>query len=212
MKGQNPPQVFLDKAQNIEKYLAPATIALIYAIISVSWAVLIAAVFTALVYFSAVTAAPVTLTIFAVLALAPAAAAIPLWFLRPRDPVSSYIIRLAEMWRRPINVLSELCTFKTVLVNGETLSIQAVFYFQARPKDEDLREQIYTFSHAALSTLCSMRFSAPDKRDFEAALEPALAIVASEWKLPVLYSTVLGVYVTSDSYTYSDEDLFAIAG
>lgn len=186
-------------------------LASIYAIIVVSWAVLVSGLFAALVSLSAVNPTSVSITILAVLAFIPSAFGIVAWFLRPKDPVSSFISRMAETWRTPINVLSEICTFKTVLMNGASLSIQVVFYFAASPKDASLREQLYTFSHAAVSTLCSMRFSTPDKRDFEAALEPALAIVASEWKLPVLYSSVLGVYVTADSYTYSDEDLLAAA-
>lgn len=212
MKGQNPPQHCLDKAQNIERYLASPMIASIYALIAVFWAVLLSGLFASLVYFSSVNPTAISITILAVLALIPSAFGIVAYFLRPKDPVSLWISRLAETLRTPLNVLSEICTFKTVLMNGATLSIQVVFYFAASPKDASLREQIYTFSHAALSTLCSMRFAAPAKRDFEAALEPALAIIASEWKLPVLYSNVLGVYVTADSYTYSDEDLLAAAG
>lgn len=209
MKAQNPPQAHLDKAHRIEKYLSPGTTGLIYAIISVSWAVLLSVVAAGLIHLSAVPAAPVTITIFAVLAVIPTAVSIPTWFLRPHDPVSSYIMRLAEMWRTPISLIAELCTFRTVLLSGDILSVQVVFHMPASPKAAELREQIYTFAQAALSTLCSMRHSAPGKADFEAAIEPAIEIVASEHKVPVLYSNVLGVYTISDLCSYGDEALLA---
>lgn len=211
MKFQNPPQGNLDKAQSIEKYLAPAMIASIYAIIAVFWAVLVAGVFAALVSVSAVNPTPVSVTILVVLAIIPSVFGIAACFSRPNDPASLYITRLAEMWRKPISVVAELCTFKTVLLSGNTVSIQVAFYFPASPKAAEMKEQIYTFAYAALSTLCSMRHSAPGKRDVEAAIEPALEMVASDHKLAVLYPNVLGIYMISESYTY-DDVLIAAAG
>jgi hypothetical protein len=211
MKLQNPPQACLDKAQRIEKYLAPPLIASIYAIIAVFWAVLISGLFAALVSASAVNPTPVSVTILAVLALIPSAFGIVAYFLRPKDPASLYITRFAEMWRKPISVVAELCTFKTALLSGDTVSIQVAFYFPASPKAAEMKEQIYTFAYAALSTLCSMRRFAPGKRDIEAAIEPALEMVASDHKLAVLFPNVLGIYMISESYTYEDAALVAAA-
>ena len=205
MKAKNPPKAYLEKAQSIEKYLAPGMIASIYATIAVLWAVLISLVFAALVSLSAATPTPVTLAIYGVLAFVPSATAVAAWFVRPNDPVSACIAHLAATWRKPLSVVVERCTFKTVLMSGQLFSIQVAFYHSFKGDNRRLNEQLYTFARAALFTLCSMRLSPPSRADLEAAMEPALEIVASEFKLTVLYSDVLETYGIQE--TYEEEEL-----
>lgn len=206
MRSQNPPQAYLDRALAVEKCLRPATIASIYVIGSVSWAILISLIFAASVYLSSVTTTPLAITIFLALALIPAGFAVAAWCMRPNDLLSTYLSRYANMCRTPITATNDQRMFKVMLMTGEAIAIDLSFHYPVKEQKRELKERLYTLTHAALSSTCSMRNSALDQHEVEEAIDPAIEIVAREFALPILYAEVHEIGRYKEAYTIGQDD------
>lgn len=210
MRSQNPPQAYLDRAQATEKYLRPAMIASIYAITAVTWAVLIGLGFAALVYLSDTNATPTAVVIVLVFALVPAGYAVAAWFRRPTDLLSAYLTRYANMWRIPINLTHDQRLFKVMLMTGEALGISISFYYPAKDDTKDLKDELYTLTHAAISAVGTMRHTAMSEREVEEIIDPQLEKVAIEFGLSVLYAEVHEVNKYPEAYTIGQDDLLPV--
>lgn len=212
MRSQNPPQAYLDKALATEKYLRPAVIASIYAVAAILWAVFICLAFVVVVNMSAASATPIAITIVVALALIPAVFAVTAWFMRPDDLLSNYLTRYANMWRIPIEVAKDHRLFKLMLMTGEAIGIDITFYYPAKEQTDELRERLYTLTHAALSSVCSMRNSAPSEDEVEETIEPKLDTVAREFDLPILYSEVRDIGQYPEAYTIGQDEFAQFGG
>lgn len=206
MRSQNPPQAYLDKAVTIEKYLRPAMIASIYAIAATAWAVFIGLGFAVLVYLSAASDTPIAITIVLAFALIPAAYAVAAWFRRPDDLISAYLTRYANMWRIPVKLTCDEQLFKVMLMTGDVLGISISFYYLAKEETADLKKELYTLTHAAISAVASTRHSAMSDREVEEIMDPALERVAIEFGLPVLYAEVHEVGKYQEAYTIGQDN------
>ena len=210
MRSQNPPQAYLDRAQAAEKYLSPAMIASIYSIAATTWAVLIGLGFAGLVYLSDTNATPTAIVIVLVFALIPAAYSVAAWFRRPDDLISAYLTRYTNMWRIPIKLTHDQRLFKVMLMTGEVLGISISFYYPAKDDTKELKDELYTLTHAAISAVGSMRNSVMSEREIEETLDPALEKVAIEFGLPVLYAEVHEVGKYQEAYTIGQDDLLPV--
>jgi hypothetical protein len=199
MRRQNPPQAHLDKAQEIEKYLSPSMTAAIYGICGISYAVLVSLIFAAFVYESILRPTPAVVTIFAVIAFIPAIFIFLAWFLRPNDPVSSYITGLVDLWRRPIGVTPDPCTFKITLMDGESLQIKLSFYYPSKDQTSRVKERIYTSIHGALTKDFYLGAKLPTGQEIESALDASLEMLAAECGIPVLYLEIENVDTSHQS-------------
>ncbi|HTV04632.1 MAG TPA: hypothetical protein VME86_04635 [Acidobacteriaceae bacterium] len=194
MRRQNPPQACIDRARKIEKYLSPSSIATIYGIAAIAYAVVVTLIFGLLVAARMVTATQTTVMVFALAGLIPVVFLILAVFLRPNDPVSLYIKSCADTCRRPLPVSPDDCTFKVHLMDGELLCVKLSFFYPSQDRSADLKERIYTVVHGALSQDFSTRVIIPAYQEVEAALNKPLAILAEERGIPVLYSEIREVF------------------
>jgi hypothetical protein len=190
MRRQNPPQSYLDKAQNIEKYLRPLTIAAIYGVSGLAYCVLVALIFVGLVYASVVNPTPIVITIFAAVALIPTILLLLAWFLRPDDPVSSHFSRVVDMWRNPIALQPEASTFTIVLADGESVGMKLAFYYPSESHTPSVKSRLYTCVHAALANDFSGHTAAPTRQEIEQAIDPGLETLALEYSIPIFYAEV----------------------
>lgn len=190
MRRQNPPHSYLVRAQEIETYLRPVTIAAVYGTCGISYAAFISLLFLLLVYGSFLNPTPITVMIFAVFAFIPSTFAFLAWFLRPNDPLSSYLKNLAGLWRNPIAVPGEPCTFKARLGNGDAFCIDISFYYPLKDQNPRTRERLYTCIHAAIAQDSCMRNAIPTMPEIEAAIDRPLEMLATECDIPVLYAEI----------------------
>lgn len=194
MRRQNPPSTHIKKAEEFEKCLRPATLACLYGAIAILCAATIALLFAGLVFASVLNPTRQAITIAVILGcLSTLAVAITCWR-RPNDPLSFYLGGLAGEWRRPLETPGDECIFKTGLHAGdELLLIKLAFHYPLKYQSLEIKEQIYTFSHAALTSEFSMTYSLPSFADVERALDPSMEMLAVEYKIPVLYPEILDV-------------------
>lgn len=198
MRRQNPPQAYLDKASEIEKYSSPLTTAAIYGTVGILYAVFIALIFGILLYKSVLNPTAPIVTIFAAIAFIPAIFAFLTWFLRPNDPLTSHIRELADVWRRPLNVTPEQCTFKVNRTDGEILCVDLSFYYPVSQQTAAVKERLYTYVHSTLTCNCTIRVGVPTPEEIEHLLDRPLEMLAAEAKIPVLYLEVRNVYSSHD--------------
>jgi hypothetical protein len=204
MRRQNPPQAYLDRAQNIEKYLSPLTLAAVYGMGGILYAVFISLIFGLLVYASVLDPSPGVVTIFSAIAFIPAIFAFLAWFLRPNDPLSSHIMSLAEAWRRPLNLPADECTFKTRFMDGEVLYVELSFYYPSIQQTAPVKERLYTYVHSALASHCAMRAGVPTHQEIENVLDRPLDVMATESGIPVLYLEIREVYSSHEKPVADD--------
>jgi hypothetical protein len=205
MRRQNPPQASLDKAQNVERYFSPTVIASAYAACSVLYFVFIALLFAALVHDFILNPSLLAITIFALLAVVPAALIFLIYFRRPNDPFSKYIKRVANVLRTPVRVSPDQCVFKVLLMDGAVSCVHLTFYYPSSDQTPEVKEKLYTYVHACLDKDSSMRATAPSKKEIETAANAALELLAEEQDIPVLYVEVEDTYKLQDAYTPSIE-------
>ncbi len=198
MRRQNPPQAYLDKAQRIEKYLSPLTTAAIYGTCGILYAVFIALIFGILVSTSVLNPTAAVVTIFAAIAIIPATLAFLAWFLRPNDPLSRYIQQLADVWRHPLNVPPDSCTFKVFRNDGEVLCVELLFFYPSTQQTAPVRERLHTYVHGALANNYTLSTGVPTRVEVETLLDRPLEILASESGIPVLYLEVREVYISRE--------------
>jgi hypothetical protein len=187
MRRQNPPQSYLDKAVDIEKYLRPSTIASMYLAVGMLYCTVIAVILTILLYTSVVSPTPMNFALFAVIGFVPTVFVFLAYFLRPNDPLSTSITNTANSWRRPIDVTPDSRTFKTHLRDGNTVTVQLSFYFPANFHTVSLKERLYAYAHAALAHDCASRLVAPTNQEIENVFSPLIETLAKEFDIPVFY-------------------------
>jgi len=204
MRRQNPPQAYLDKAQRIEKYLSPLTIAAIYATCGTLYAVFIALIFGILVYTSVLNPTAAVVTIFAAIAIIPATFAFLASFLRPNDPLSTYIQQLADVWRQPLNVPPDSCTFKVRRTDGEELCVELLFFYPSTKQTAAVRERLYTYVHGALANRYALYIGEPTCEEIESLLDRPLEMLATEFGIPVFYLEVRDIHITREQDSAGD--------
>jgi hypothetical protein len=205
MRRQNPPPAHLAKAGEIEKYLRPEALATSYGVAAICYLALVSLLFASMVYESFVSPTPTTITLFAVIAFVPSTVASLAYFLRPDDPLSLYLTNKMNLWKCPISVPADSCTFKAGLRSGEIASITVAFHYPSKDQTKEVKERLCTCVHAALANDFSMRVQVPSYPDIENAVDASLETIAAEYKLPVLYLEVQNVDITRDSYSIEDE-------
>lgn len=194
MRRQNPPSEHIKKAERIEKYLRPGTLASVYAAIALAWAAIIALVLMGLVLTSILHPYPWRIAIASIIGGTPLLAMLIAYAYRPKDPLSRYLSGLANAWRCQLEVPGDECVFKTGLRAGdEMLIVKVAFHYPMKYQSLEVRGRIYTFVHAALTSEFSMSYSLPNFLDIERALEPSMEMLATEYEIPVLYPEVLDV-------------------
>src|SRR6185312_5951505 len=194
MRRQNPPLEHIQKAETIEKYLRPGTLAGIYAAIALSWAAIVALVLMGLVLISIWHPSAWRFAIASIIGGIPLLAVLIAYLHRPKDPLSRYLSGLANAWRCQLDVPGDECIFKTGLRAGdEMLIVKVAFHYPLKDQFPEVRGRIYTFVHAALTSEFSMSYSLPSFSDVERALEPSMEMLATEYEIPVLYPEILDV-------------------
>ena len=198
MRRQNPPQECIERAREFEKYLNPVSLAMIYGICAVGYAIAVSIIFALMTFGGAITENEASLTVFAVVAAIPAFGIFLALFMRPNDPVSRYIRSAADSIRRPLPVSGDDCTFKVNLMDGEHLCVKMSFIYPAEHRSSALKEHLYAVVHGALSQDFSTRAVAPTAKEIEAALDKPLSALAEEHCVPVFYPEIRDVFVTGD--------------
>src|SRR6185312_5924468 len=173
MRRQNPPLEHIQKAETIEKYLRPGTLAGIYAAIALSWAAIVALVLMGLVLMSILHPSPWHIAIASMIGGIPLLAVLIAYLHRPKDPLSRYLSGLRA--------------------GDEMLIVKVAFHYPLKDQFPEVRGRIYTFVHAALTSEFSMSYSLPSFSDVERALEPSMEMLATEYEIPVLYPEILDV-------------------
>ncbi|MGH9585487.1 MAG: hypothetical protein ACRD3F_00930, partial [Acidobacteriaceae bacterium] len=194
MRQQNPPSTHIKKAEEFEKYLRPGTLACLYGAIAVLCDSVIALVFAGLVLGSVLNPTSLTITIAAVVGCVPLLSALAAYWRRPHDPLSYYLGGLAKEWRRPLEVSGDECMFKTNIRTGdEMLLVKLRFQYPLKYQTLEIKERLYTHTHAALTSEFSMTYSLPGFSDVERALGPSVETLAAEYDIPVLFTEVLDI-------------------
>lgn len=194
MRRQNPPSAYIRKAEELEKYLRPGAVNLTYVLLGLSWVAIVALVFAGLVLMSFVKPTYGAIAIATLIADVPVIVGAVAYLRYSYDPVSQILRGLANEWRRPLVVPGDQCIFKTGLRKGdEMLIVKLAFHYPVKHKSLEVKERLYTFAHAALTSEFSMMYSLPSYSDIERALEPSMDMLAAEYKIPVLYPEVMDV-------------------
>lgn len=207
MRRQNPPQSFLDKASDYEKYLSATAVGSAYALCAAISFGLLALLFAALVNDGVVNTSILTLGLFLLIAACPAALAITAFRRRPSDPFSDYIRKVAENWQQPLNVSEDRTSFKVLMASGEELCVNLSFHYPAEDQTVDTKVRLNVFVRAALERDCTTRSRVPTEREIETAIDDALEFVAAEADIPILYVEVRDVHKVRDVYSVVHDDL-----
>jgi hypothetical protein len=198
VRRQNPPQASIDRARDIEKYLSPTSIAIIYGIGAVIYAVVVTLFYALMVAAGFISATQTSVMVFALVGLIPATFIFLAVFLRPNDPISRYIKSAADSFRRPMPVAPDDCTFKVHLMDGETLCVKMCFFYPAKDHSADLKDRLYTVVHGALSQDFSTRVIVPTYKEIETTLDKPLGLLAEERDIPVFYPEIRDVFCARD--------------
>lgn len=190
MRRHNPPQDHISKAQELEKFLDPITIAAIYAIFGILFALFVSVVYAVLVHSFILEPTRSISTIFVVVWGIPLVFAILAYYFSPHDPVSSYIRKLANAWRRPFDVSPDEFVFQELLMDGEALCFKLAIYYPSKKHTAYVKEGLYTYLNGVLAKDCSARVSIPTELEIEEAIEPPLELMAAECGITVLYSEI----------------------
>lgn len=207
MRRQNPPQVHLQNAQELEKYLRPGWIIPAYAIAGSLYIAFVAVTFVLLIHDSMLNPTHAAVTTFAVIGLVPTMAAVLFCFIRPHDPLSSWINRAAKEWRQPLALAPEECTFKELLGNGDGVCIKISLIYPVKHQSQEIKERLYVYVKSSLGRDCSLWITAPTFQQVEEAIEPALEIVASECGIPVLYSETQSIESIQADFNFQEGEL-----
>ena len=201
MRRHNPPQDHIHRAQELEKFLDPITIAAMYAIFGIVFALFLSIIYALLVHSYILEPTRSISTIFVVVGGVPLVFAVVAYYLSPRDPVSSYIRSLADAWRRPIDVSPDEFVFQELLMDGEALCFKLAVYYPLKSHNAYVKERLYTYVNGALAKHCSTRAIMPTDLEIEEAIDPPLEQMASECDIPVLYSEVREVCKLRGAYS-----------
>ena len=201
MRRHNPPQDHIHRAQELEKFLDPMTIAAIYAIFGILFALFLSIIYALLVHSYILEPTRSISTIFVVVGGIPLVFAVVAYYLSPRDPVSSYIRRLADAWRRPLDVSPDEFVFHELLMDGEALCFKLAVYYPLKSHTGHVKERLYTYVNGALAKDCSTRTTIPTDLEIEEAVDPSLELTASECAIPILYSEIREVCKLRGAYS-----------
>jgi hypothetical protein len=194
MKRQNPPQSSLERADAIEKYLSPVSIASMYGVLGIFYIAIVSLLFADLVANSDVSVSATSVTIYVAFAIIPASFLMLAWILRPEDPLSRHFFHLASRWRQPIALPPDCCTFQALMMDGEPISIKLSFYYPGGDQTALTKERLYTYVQAALASDCCMRYKMPTRRQLELVIDKPLETLAEELKIPILYCEIEDIY------------------
>lgn len=206
MRKQNPPQANLENAEYLERYLRPSVILPVYTVAGLASIAAITLAFTYLIHNRNLAATQTTFALFVTLICIPAVAVVAFCVLRPRDPISAWLIGGAKSWRRPLDLHREECSFRELLGNGEGLSVKLSLFYPVRNNTEEVRQNLFLYLQAALSKECSMSIEAPDRERIEQMIDSAVEIVAEEGGVPVLYSEVAEITTIHAEQNYLSGD------
>lgn len=145
--------------------------------------------------------------VFALLALSPAALAVVEFRRRPDDLISTIIRSLAKSRRQPIDVVTDRCAFKVLLMTGETLCVNLAFHYPAKNHIAQVQERIIAHVRQELQRAASFRNDPPTDTEVLDTVDRALDTVASEFDIPVLYSEVRDQHKIRDAYSKPDDVL-----
>lgn len=207
MRRQNPPQSFLDKASDFERYLSATAVGAAYALCAAISFGLLALVFAMLVNSGVIYPSGIMLAVFVIIAASPAVLAVLAFRRRPSDPFSDYIRKVAEAWQQPLKVAEDRSSFKVLMMSGETLCVNLSFFYPSECQTVEAKVRLNVFVRAALERDCSARVRVPNEREIEAAIDDALEFVAAEAEIPILYAEVLDVHKVRDVYSMVHDDL-----
>lgn len=207
MRRQNPPQAYLENAEYLERYLRPSVIYGIYAIAGILCIAVVALCFALLIRNQNLAYTQTTFAALAALVCLPVVAVLLLCFLRPKDPVSAWLMWGSETWRKPLPLHREECAFKDLLGSGDTLSLKLAVFYPVRDDGEEIQQRLHIYLKAALAKDCSMLLASPGVREIEEIVEPVLEVVASERGIPVLYCEVVDLETIRADYSVEDGEL-----
>jgi hypothetical protein len=210
VRRKNPPQEYLDKAEDLEKFLRPITIASIYALFAVLYAMVVAVVFTVLVHSLILSATPSATTFFVLVGSVPMAFAVLTLFIAPHDPLSSYIARLAKSWRRPLDVHPDELVFRELLMDGDALCFKIGVYYPWPNQTQDIKERLYTYVNGALAKDCAMRDVIPTNNEVEDVINGPLELLASEHGIPILYAEIRDICRLRGAYDVNTNNLTSV--
>lgn len=194
MRRQNPPQAYIEKARQIERYMRRPVIGLVYASLGILYAVLTWVIFVSLVRDSLLKETPIAVAVLAAIVLVPAAGAFLGVFVSPNDPISHRLAAAADKWRRPLDTPRELFTFRELMMSGETSCIRISFYLPPESKTGEIKERIYNYAHGVLGKECGSLTAPPSRLEIQNLIEAPMEILASECDIPILYWEVDEVY------------------
>lgn len=198
MRRQNPPEIQLNRASEIERYQKPLILVGIYVSIAVLYCLLIVILFIILTYTQAFSVSTAVITVFTMVAVVPATLIAFAWFLRPRDPVSMLLAGAAADLRSPITLPADSCVFKTRLMGGEALCVNLAFYYPAESHSGALQERLYSSVRTALAQNFSTRRTPPDAEEIERAIDHPMESLAAEYGIAIFYAEVREVLGRND--------------
>lgn len=207
MRRQNPPQEHIERAKRIEQYLRRPVIGSVYAGLGILYAVLASAIFVGLIRGSLLKETPVTIAVFAAIVLVPAGAALLEFLMSPNDPISRWLIRISDNWRRPLDTTPELYTFRELMMNGEASCIKISFCLPVENNTAEVKERLYNYAHGVLGKECASREEPPTSLEIQNLIEAPMEILASECDIPMLYWEVQEVYEMQDAFAPTEDRL-----
>lgn len=200
MRSHNPPLSHLAKASQIDQFLQPGPIATAYGVLGISHLMFVSILFACLVDQSILSPTPLSITVFAIIALVPSTLASLACFLRPNEPLSRYLAAKAALWRRPLSVPPDRCEFKMRLGNQDSAHVAISFFYPPKDHPLPIKERLYTCVHAALDKELGIRNDIPAAESIIALLDESLETIAAEFELPVLYIEIDAVTTVSEMY------------
>lgn len=201
MRRHNPPQDHIHRARELEKFLDRMTIAAMYAIFGILFALFVSILYALLVHSYILEPTRSISILFVVVGGIPLLFAAVAYFRSPHDPVSSYIQKLADAWRRPLDVSPDEFVFHELLMDGEALCFKLAIIYPPKNHTAYVKERLYTYVNGALAKDCSTRTSVPTDLEIEEAIDSPLELMASECGIPILYSEIREVCKLRGAYS-----------
>lgn len=208
MRRQNPPQASLGNVLEIEKYASPLAIVaantLCAAVVFGVLELLLALLFAILVDGGVLNPSAITLTLFAGIALAAGWLAVKAFRSRPEEPTSESSASVTTFRPRPMELEADRCSFKILLISGDTACVNVSFFYPKEDHTEDVKARLNVFVRAALQRTCSMRSYLPSDGEILSEIDDTLKIVAAEFEIPVLYAELRETRKIGDANSRAD--------
>lgn len=195
MRHQNPPQAQLNRANEIERYTKPLMLIGIYATAAILYFALIAVLFLVLAYSRILEVSPTAVTVFTMVAVVPASMIAFAPFLRPRDPVSRLVSSAVDDLRKPIELSADSRTFRTQLMDGDTLCVNLAFHYPVSDHTEAVRERLHSYVRSTLTLDFATRRTPPNAEEIKRILDHPMESLAAERGIEILYAEVRGTSI-----------------